>query len=78
MSLARLSAKQLERKLAQRLYQLPEARGYTLPEVQAVTGVQVGRFETGQAKLTVVTLVVLCQQYGVSEAEFFIGITGRP
>ncbi|MGI4873082.1 MAG: helix-turn-helix domain-containing protein [Janthinobacterium lividum] len=78
MSLALLPVKQLERKLAQRLYQLREACGYSLPEVQAATGVQVGRFEAGQASLTVVTLVVLCQHYGVSEAEFFAGITGRP
>ena len=60
--------------LTHRLKALRQARQLTLMEVLDATNVNVGRVESDRQNVTVKTLVILCEHYGVTLGELFDGI----
>jgi len=60
--------------IAQKLKQIRQAKGLSQEFVYLETEVHVGRVESGKVNISVVTLSILCDYYGVTLEEFFKGI----
>ncbi|MFR4025264.1 MAG: helix-turn-helix domain-containing protein [Alistipes indistinctus] len=60
--------------IAQKLKQIRQAKGLSQEFVYLETEVHVGRVESGKVNISVVTLSILCDYYGVTLEEFFRGI----
>ena len=60
--------------IAQKLKQIRQAKGLSQEFVYLETEVHVGRVESGKGNISVVTLSILCDYYGVTLEEFFRGI----
>ncbi len=57
--------------IAKRSKHLREAKGVTQQEMSNLTGMNIGRIETGERDIQVSSLKKMCDYYGVSIAEFF-------
>lgn len=64
----------LLKSVAERLKKVRCERGLTQEVVTDCTKVNIGLYELGKTNITVVTLTVLCNFYGISLEEFFRGI----
>lgn len=64
----------LLRSIGNRLRQLRSERGLTQEVVTDRTKVNIGLYELGTTNITIVTLTVLCNFYGVTLPDFFQGI----
>ena len=60
--------------IAQKLKQIRQGKGLSQEFVYLETEVHVGRVESGKVNISVVTLSILCNYYGVTFEEFFRGI----
>lgn len=64
----------LIRKVADKLSDIRKERGLSQREVYIDTDIHVGRIEQGRKNLTLSTLAILCDYYGITLEEFFHGI----
>ncbi len=65
----------LHERIVNRLKEIRKQRGLTQDNVRNDLGeLNIGRIESGQHSVTVTTLAMLCDYYGVSLEEFFRGI----
>ncbi len=62
---------ELFRRIAGRIRELRKARGLTQDAVYEDTGVQVKRIEVRNYNLTINTIRILCDYFGVTLEEFF-------
>ncbi len=62
------------RRIAQKLKALRNARGFSQMRVAMDTGINVGRAESGARSLSVYTIAVLCAYYDTPLEEFFEGM----
>lgn len=60
--------------VAMRLRELREQKGVSQESVYIDTDLNVGRIEAAMNNLTIDTLAILCDYYGVTFEEFFKGI----
>ena len=60
--------------VAARLRELREQKGVSQESVYIDTDLNVGRIEAAMNNLTIDTLAILCDYYGVTFEEFFRGI----
>lgn len=60
--------------IARKLKQIRQEKGLSQEYVYLETEVHVGRVESGKVNISVVTLSILCDYYGVILEEFFRGI----
>lgn len=60
--------------IAKRLKVLREAKGLSQQYVYIDTDLNVGKIEVGKTNISVSTLSILCDYYGVTLEEFFKGI----
>ncbi|WP_417153262.1 helix-turn-helix domain-containing protein [Rikenella microfusus] len=60
--------------IAQKLKQIRQEKGLSQEFVYLETEIHVGRVESGKVNISVVTLSILCDYYGVTLEEFFRGI----
>ena len=63
--------------VAARLRELREQKGVSQESVYIDTDLNVGRIEAAMNNLTIDTLAILCDYYGVTFEEFFRGIQTR-
>lgn len=59
------------REVAERLRKLRNERGFSQDTVYIDTDVNVKRIEVGSINISLTTLVILCNYYGVTLEEFF-------
>ena len=65
----------LHERIVNRLKEIRKQRGLTQDNVRNDLGeLNIGRIEAGQHSVTITTLAMLCDYYGVSLEEFFRGI----
>lgn len=57
--------------VAIKLKELREIKGITQAEAYRLSGVHLGRIESGNSNITVSTLSALCKLYNISFEEFF-------
>jgi transcriptional regulator with XRE-family HTH domain len=57
--------------VAARLKAVRAKAGITQEEVYNRTGIHIGRIESGKANVTVMTLMHICEFYGITLQEFF-------
>lgn len=57
--------------IAARLKAARAKAGITQEEVYNRTGIHIGRIESGRANVTVMTLLHICELYGITLQEFF-------
>ena len=60
--------------IARRLKELREQKGVSQQYVYIDTDLNVGKIEVGKTNISVSTLNILCDYYGISLEEFFRGI----
>lgn len=65
---------ELLQAIAARLRKLRKERGLSQIDVYIDTDIHIGRVERGMTNITVSTLSLLCEHYGISLREFFMGI----
>jgi len=63
--------------IAKRLKDLRESKGVSQQHVYIDTDLNVGKIEVGKTNISVSTLNILCDYYGITLEEFFRGITGK-
>lgn len=63
--------------VAARLRELREQKGVSQESVYIDTDLNIGRIEAAMNNLTIDTLAILCDYYGVTFEEFFKGIPTR-
>lgn len=63
--------------VAARLRELREQKGVSQESVYIDTDLNIGRIEAAMNNLTIDTLAILCDYYGVTFEEFFRGIQTR-
>ncbi len=59
---------------AKRLKELRETKNVSQEKAYFDTGLNVGRIEVGKSNISLTTLSILCQYYGISLEEFFKGM----
>ena len=65
----------LHRRMVERLREIRKERGLTQDNVRNDLGeLNIGRIEVGQHSITITTLALLCDYYGITLEEFFKGI----
>ena len=64
---------ELLQAIAARLRELRKERGLSQIDVYIDTDIHIGRVERGLTNITVSTLSLLCEHYGISLREFFAG-----
>lgn len=62
------------REVAERLRDLRNKRGLSQDTVYIDTDVNVKRIEVGSINISLTTLIILCNYYGVTLEEFFKGM----
>lgn len=67
----------LMRAIAERLRELREERGFSQQYVYIDTDLNIGKIEVGETNISVSTLFILCDYYGVTLEEFFKDIETR-
>lgn len=60
--------------VARRLRQIRESKGLSQESVFIDTDYNIGRIEVGNTNITISTLSILCNYYGISLKDFFDGI----
>ena len=73
MSERRIDAK-IMLAVARRLRQIRESKGLSQESVFIDTDYNIGRIEVGNTNITISTLSILCNYYGISLKDFFDGI----
>lgn len=63
--------------VAARLRELRELKGVSQESVYIDTDLNIGRIEAAMSNLTIDTLAILCDYYGVTFSDFFKGIETR-
>jgi transcriptional regulator with XRE-family HTH domain len=61
-------------KAAERLKELRESKKLSQEKVYFDTGLNIGRIELGKTNISLTTLAILCNYYGISLEEFFNNI----
>lgn len=64
----------LTKSIARKLKQIRKEKGLSQEFVYLETEVHVGRVESGDVNISVVTLAILCNYYKISLKDFFEGI----
>lgn len=64
----------LTKSIAQKLKQLRTEKGLSQEFVYLETEVHVGRVESGNVNISIVTLAILCNYYKITLKDFFDGI----
>ena len=66
--------KELMMRVGNRLREIRKARGFQQEKVMFNTRIKIGRYERAEVNISLTTLSVLCEYYGISLKDFFDGI----
>ena len=64
----------LHKRIVERLKETRKQKGFTQEDVRFDLDINISRVEVGQHSITITTLALLCDYYGISLEDFFRGI----